>query len=174
MIAAAVQNAGDPLLSVRGLSTLFETARGTFVAVDGVDLERRCRARSWAWSAKSGSGKSVTLRSIVGLVPPPGHVSGLGALAGAAIWWRCRSGELRAVRGREIAMIFQEPMTALNPVLPVGVQIDENLEAHTRLAARERGASAPSSCSTSSASRPPRRGSTNIRTSSPAACASAP
>jgi peptide/nickel transport system ATP-binding protein len=84
---------------------------------------------------ESGCGKSVTLRSIVRLVHEPGHVTG-------NVEWQGRNlmalpeGELRKVRGAEIAMIFQEPMTALNPVLPVRLQIEENLKAHTTLERR--------------------------------------
>ena len=80
--------------------------------------------------------------------------------------------QLRAVRGRDIAMIFQEPMTALNPVLSVRVQIDENLKAHTRLSARERAKRAVELLDLVGIPAA-RRGSTTIRTSSPAACASA-
>ena len=90
-----------------------------------------------AWSVESGSGKSVALRSILGLVRSPGRVEG-------SMTWRGRElvglpeRDLRQVRGREIAMIFQEPMTALNPVLTVGRQIGENLKAHTALGRRAR------------------------------------
>ena len=86
---------------------------------------------------ESGSGKSVALRSILGLVRSPGRVEG-------SVTWRGRElvglpeRDLRQLRGREIAMIFQEPMTALNPVLTVGRQIGENLKAHTALGRRAR------------------------------------
>ncbi len=86
---------------------------------------------------ESGSGKSVTLRSIMRLVHAPARVSG-------SVRWQGRDllalseGDLREVRGGEIAMIFQEPMTALNPVLPVRLQIEENLKTHTRLDRRAR------------------------------------
>ena len=120
---------------------------------------------------ESGSGKSVALRSILGLVRSPGRVEG-------SVTWRGRElvglPERRAarLRGREIAMIFQEPMTALNPVLTVGRQIGENLKAHTGLGRRARTARAVELW-TRSASPPQRRASATTRTSSRAACVSA-
>lgn len=124
------------LLEVRGLRTTFATPRGTLTAVDGIDLSL-APGEVLGLVGESGSGKSVALRSLVGLVRPPGRVQG-------SVLWRGRElvgtaeRELRRVRGRQIAMIFQEPMTALNPVLTVGRQIDENLRAHTELGRRAR------------------------------------
>ena len=125
---------------MRGLTTTFTTSRGVAVAVDGVDLDV-APGEVVGLVGKSGSGKSVTLRSIVRLVREPGKVSGQVEWQGATCW-RCRTSELRKVRGAEIAMIFQEPMTALNPVLPVRLQIEENLQAHTTLDGRARRARA--------------------------------
>ena len=105
------------------------------------------------------------------LVPEPGRQR-IDQMARRANSRRCRSAQLRKVRGREIAMIFQEPMTALNPVLPVRLQIDENLQAHTDA----RGASAQARRRVDRHRRHPggrARVSTIIRTSSPAACGSA-
>jgi len=127
-------------LEIRGLTTTFATPRGTAVAVDAIDLEVRPR-EIVGLVGESGSGKSMTLRSIVRLVREPGKVAG-------RIYWQGRDvmtmsgGELRKLRGAEIAMIFQEPMTALNPVLPISLQIEENLRAHTALDARARRARA--------------------------------
>ncbi|QWW70395.1 ABC transporter ATP-binding protein [Rhizobium sp. WYJ-E13] len=127
-------------LIVRGLTTTFDTPHGQAIAAADVDFDV-APGEVVGLVGESGSGKSVTLRSIMRLVREPGHVSG-------RVEWRGRdlvvmtAEELRRVRGREIAMIFQEPMTALNPVLPVGVQIEENLAAHTTLNARERKARA--------------------------------
>jgi peptide/nickel transport system ATP-binding protein/oligopeptide transport system ATP-binding protein len=135
--AALASRPAARLLSIRGLSTVFETARGMLSAVDGIDLDLD-EGEVLGLVGESGSGKSVTLRSIVGLAPSSGRVTG-------SVLWHGRElvgtaeRQLRAVRGRDIAMIFQEPMTALNPVLSVRLQIDENLKAHTRLSARERG-----------------------------------
>jgi oligopeptide/dipeptide ABC transporter ATP-binding protein len=127
-------------LRVRGLTTTFETARGTAVAVDNVDLDV-APGEVLGIVGESGSGKSVTLRSIMRLVHPPGRVTGQVEWQGRDLIALSRE-ELRRVRGGEIAMIFQEPMTALNPVLPVKLQIEENLVAHTSLNARERRARA--------------------------------
>ena len=132
--------ARDPLLSVAGLRVSFSTANGQLIAVDGVDFEVG-PGEVLGIAGESGSGKSVTLRSILRLVRPPGHVSG-------KVIWRGRDlmtlsePELRRVRGGEIAVIFQEPMTALNPVLTVGMQIRENLKEHTTLDAAGRQARA--------------------------------
>jgi oligopeptide/dipeptide ABC transporter ATP-binding protein len=121
-----------PLLALHGLRTEFPRAGGGMVAVvDGVDLAVR-EGEILGLVGESGSGKSMTLRSILRLIRPPGRVDG-------AVMWRgvnllgISSRAMRRIRGRDIGMIFQEPMTALNPVLTVGRQIRENLEAHTDL-----------------------------------------
>ncbi len=137
MMGAAGENSG---LIVRGLTTTFDTPRGQAIAAADVDFDV-APGEVVGLVGESGSGKSVTLRSIMRLIREPGHVSG-------RVEWHGRdlvampAEELRKVRGGEIAMIFQEPMTALNPVLPVGVQIEENLVAHTTLNARDRKARA--------------------------------
>ncbi|MCL6525274.1 MAG: ABC transporter ATP-binding protein [Thermaceae bacterium] len=121
----------EPILKLNNLCTVFHTARGRFTAVDGVNLEL-FPGEVLGLVGESGSGKSVTLRSILRLVRPPGRVSG-------EVRWRGRNllslsePQMRQVRGGEISMIFQEPMTALNPVLPVGEQIAETLREHTEL-----------------------------------------
>jgi peptide/nickel transport system ATP-binding protein/oligopeptide transport system ATP-binding protein len=126
----------EAALSIRELSVRFETPHGSLNAVDGIDLDLR-PGEVLGLAGESGSGKSLTLRSILRLLPP-------GARIGGSVFWNdadlaaMAEPQLRAVRGREIAMIFQEPMTALNPVLSVRRQIDENLKAHTRLGSRER------------------------------------
>jgi peptide/nickel transport system ATP-binding protein len=135
----AIQTAeveADALLSVRDLHVTFGSSRGALTAVDGVDLEVR-PGEVLGIAGESGSGKSVTLRAILGLIRPPGQVSG-------QVFWRGRdlrtlpARQLRRVRGGEIGIIFQEPMTALNPVLTVGIQILENLKEHTDLDAAGR------------------------------------
>ena len=127
-------------LKVRGLTATFETSRGVARAVDGVDLDV-AEGEVLGLVGESGSGKSVTLRSLMRLVHEPGHVAGHVEWYGRDLMAMGRE-ELRRMRGGEIAMIFQEPMTALNPVLPVRVQIEENLKAHTRLDRRGRRARA--------------------------------
>jgi peptide/nickel transport system ATP-binding protein/oligopeptide transport system ATP-binding protein len=123
------------LLELRDLRTVFHTARGAFTAVDGVNLELR-EGEVLGLVGESGSGKSVTLRSILRLVRPPGIVSGTVLWRGANLL-ELSEARLRKVRGGEISMIFQEPMTALNPVLSVGEQITETLREHTALSSRE-------------------------------------
>ena len=137
---AVANGVGEPLLSVEGLRVTFGSVRGELVAVDGVDFEVGL-GEVLGIAGESGSGKSVTLRSILRLIRPPGRVGG-------KVIWRGRDllalpePELRRVRGGEIGVIFQEPMTALNPVLTVGMQIRENLEEHTSLDAAGRQARA--------------------------------
>ena len=127
-------------LSVRGLTTRFPGPRGPLIAVESVDLDL-ASGEILGLVGESGSGKSVTLRSLLRLVRAPSEVEGRVAWHGRDLL-ALPERELRRVRGREIAMIFQEPMTALNPVLTVGRQIDETLRAHTALGARERRARA--------------------------------
>jgi len=123
-----------PLLEVEDLRTYFRGDEGVARAVDGVSFELRA-GETLGLVGESGCGKSVTALSILRLVPdPPGFV------AGGEIRLRGRDllalpvDELRRVRGNEIAMIFQEPMTALNPVFTVGEQVAETLRHHRGLA----------------------------------------
>jgi peptide/nickel transport system ATP-binding protein len=125
---------GPNLLSVRGLRATFPGPHGRTIAVDGVDFDLAA-GEVLGLVGESGSGKSVTLRAILRLVNPPGEISGEVRWRGADIGAMAEP-QLRAVRGREIAIIFQEPMAALNPVLPVGVQIGESLETHLGLSGR--------------------------------------
>ncbi|MBD9374730.1 ABC transporter ATP-binding protein [Rhizobium sp. ARZ01] len=124
------------VLDVRHLRTEFGPIERPLVAVDDVSFQVR-EGEILGLVGESGSGKSITLRSILGIVRPRGRVSG-------EIFWRGRDlatldeAQLRRVRGKEIAMIFQEPMSSLNPLLTVGLQIQENLVAHTDLDARAR------------------------------------
>jgi len=128
------------LLRVEGLRVTFSTPRGPVRAVDGVDLTVN-PGEIVGIVGESGSGKSVTLRAITRLLRRN------AAIAGRAEWQSrdllsLPEPALRAVRGREIAMIFQEPMTALNPVLTIGRQIEESLAAHGTLDNRARRARA--------------------------------
>jgi len=129
-----------PLLDVRDLRVTFATPRGAVRAVDGAGITVDA-GEVVGLVGESGSGKSVTLRAITRLL------HGNAAVAGQVLW-RGRDllalpePALRAVRGREIAMVFQEPMAALNPVLTVGQQIDESLAAHGGLDGRARRARA--------------------------------
>jgi len=117
------------LLEVRGLRTVFHLADGAWAAVDGVDLEV-ARGEVLGLVGESGSGKTVTGFSIVGLVDPPGEViAGEVRFAGEDL--RRASGErLRQLRGDRIAMIFQDPLMTLNPVLTIGEQMAEAVLEH--------------------------------------------
>jgi peptide/nickel transport system ATP-binding protein len=122
-----------PLLEVDGLKTYFHTDRGTLKAVDGVSFHVRA-GETLAIVGESGCGKSVTALSLMRLVPdPPGRIVG-GAVRLAGKDLLALSEEaMRDVRGKDISMIFQEPMTSLNPVMTIGRQIAEVLLLHERL-----------------------------------------
>ena len=135
----AAQPAADaavPLLSLRDLHVSFFTPAGEVQAVRGVDLEIRA-GETLALVGESGSGKSVTALSIIGLVDPPGRVTRGEIEFDGRELTSVSSKELRAIRGRRIAMVFQEPMTSLNPVLTIGDQIGEVLRIHLETPARE-------------------------------------
>jgi oligopeptide/dipeptide ABC transporter ATP-binding protein len=129
-----------PLLEVQGLVTEFRTLGGTLRAVDGVDFAV-LPGETLALVGESGCGKSATALSLMRLIgPPSGRVSGRVRFDGTDLL-ALSPREIRAVRGRRIAMIFQDPMTSLNPVLTVGLQLTETLKAHlglTGTAARNR------------------------------------
>ena len=129
------------LLEIRGLKTHFKTDDGWVHAVDGVDLSVDS-GETVCLVGESGSGKSVTAMSVLKLVPmPPGRI-----VAGQVLWdgrdlVPLPPAEMQRLRGREIGVVFQEPMTALNPVYTVGEQICEGLRLHeglSRAAALER------------------------------------
>jgi len=129
----------EPLLEVDGLSVRFETDEGTVHAVDGMSL-RLAPAEVLGVVGESGCGKSVTAMSMLQLLPSTARVSGSVRFEGLELLGASRA-QLRKVRGREIAFVFQEPMTSLNPVLRVGHQIGEVLREHldlSRAAARDR------------------------------------
>jgi len=126
----------DPLLRVEHLTTVFDLSDGPVAAVDDVSFEIR-PGETLGLVGESGSGKSVTALSLMRLVQPPGRI------AGGSIGFKDRDlltipePEMRQVRGAEIALIFQEPMTALNPVFTIGDQIAEALIVHDRANNRE-------------------------------------
>ena len=127
-----------PVLQVRGLRTTFRTPTGVFPAVDGVDLEVHA-GETLGVVGESGCGKSVTALSILRLLPePPASIEAGEVMFEGRDLLSLEPDELRRIRGRRIAMIFQEPMTALNPVFSVGNQIDEVLRVHTRMSRGER------------------------------------
>lgn len=115
----------DSLLSIRDLKVEFRTRRGPVTALDGVFYDLH-HGRTLAVVGESGSGKSVTARAIMGILPrASARISAGQILLGGRDLLRMRESERRAVRGREIAMVFQDALSALNPVLPVGFQITE-------------------------------------------------
>jgi peptide/nickel transport system ATP-binding protein len=121
----------EPLLRVDNLETSFFTKAGALKAVNGVSYEIHA-GTTLGIVGESGCGKSVTSYSIMGLLSPPGAVTGGKILFQGQDLVKSTESELRKVRGNRIAMIFQEPMTALNPVLRIGTQITEQIEAHER------------------------------------------
>src|SRR5712692_1877999 len=136
-----VRRMAEPLLQVEDLRTYFHSTRGVVRAVDGVGFTLD-KGRTLAIVGESGCGKSMTALSILQLVPEPA-----GYIESGRILYRGRDlldytvEEMRTIRGKEIAMIFQEPMTSLNPVFTVGMQITEAMAVHdyaTGKAARSR------------------------------------
>jgi peptide/nickel transport system ATP-binding protein len=137
-------SADPPILQVEDLHTYFFTRAGVVKAVDGVSFSV-ARGEIVGLVGESGSGKSVTGFSLIGLVDPPGRiVSGSVKLDGAELVGRSDA-QMRRVRGARIAMVFQDPMMTLNPVLKIGTQMRLALTAHERVsdrAARDRAADA--------------------------------
>jgi oligopeptide transport system ATP-binding protein len=132
-----------PLLQVKDLKTYFFTQEGTVRAVDGVSYEVE-EGETLGLVGESGSGKSVSALSILKLIPnPPGKIVGGEILFEGQDLIKADDDEIRHVRGNRIAMVFQEPMTSLNPVLTIGRQMTEALELHLKMdksAARRRAA----------------------------------
>ncbi|OGG50514.1 MAG: peptide ABC transporter ATP-binding protein [Candidatus Handelsmanbacteria bacterium RIFCSPLOWO2_12_FULL_64_10] len=131
----------EPLLKVEGLRTYFQTDDGLAKAVDGVSFDLR-KGETLGLVGESGCGKSATALSILRLIPePPGEIAGGAVLFRGRDLFGLSKEEMRGVRGNDIAMIFQEPMTSLNPAFTCGDQIDEAVMLHQglgRAAARER------------------------------------
>ena len=162
-----------PLLEVKDLHTEFRTGAGLVRAVDGISYTVE-PGETVAIVGESGSGKSVSALSVLRLIPdPPGRITGGEIRFAGRDILQLSDAEMREVRGGEIGMVFQEPMTSLNPVLTIGRQITETLEQHRGM---DRAAVAPAR---GRAARPGRHrrcasaGCSSIRISFPAACASA-
>ncbi|GAW92864.1 ABC transporter ATP-binding protein [Calderihabitans maritimus] len=123
-------------LRVENLRTSFFTYAGEVKAVDGVNFELG-KGEAMAIVGESGCGKSVTALSIMRLVPEPGKIVGGSILFEGEDLVRKSEREMQAIRGNEISMIFQDPMTSLNPVLTVGLQITEALKRHQGLSGEQ-------------------------------------
>ena len=130
------------LLEVRGLRTRFRTERGEFPAVDGVSFSIGA-GRTLGIVGESGCGKSVTALSIMGLIPrPPGRIAAGEILFEGVDLLKLPPRELNDLRGDRLAMIFQEPMSSLNPAFTIGEQVAEALLRHRHVSKREARAAA--------------------------------
>ena len=126
----------DPVLRVGGLRTVFPGEEGAVTVVDGVDVAVG-RGETLAVVGESGSGKTMTFLSVLGLLPPGGRVTG------GEVWFdgrdltRLGPAAMRAIRGAQIAMVFQDPLTSLNPVFTVGDQLATVIRAHASIGKAE-------------------------------------
>jgi peptide/nickel transport system ATP-binding protein len=137
--ATAPASAAQALLDVENLQTVFYTRHGTVKAVDGVSFSV-APGETLAIVGESGCGKSVTALSLMRLLPdPPGRIVGGSVKLAGTDLLSLDEEAMRAVRGRDISMIFQEPMTSLNPVMTIGSQIAEVLLLHERSSAAAAG-----------------------------------
>src|SRR3954464_11113381 len=122
----------EPVLSVRNLQVEFASRRGTLRAIDGVSFDI-AKGEGLGVVGESGAGKSVTGLAVIGLIDPPGRISGGEIrLAGLRID-NLPQPEMRRIRGKRIGMIFQDPLTALNPLYKVGDQLIETIKTHLNL-----------------------------------------
>src|SRR5215203_5534268 len=157
----------EPVLSVRDLRVEFVTRRGVLKAIDGISFDI-APGEVLGVVGESGAGKSVTGSAVIGLIDPPGRIAGGEVRLSGQRIHNLAHEDMRRLRGKRIGMIFQDPLTSLNPLFRVGEQLVETIQTHTRLSA----AGMPTSTRSSIARRRRSGASTAIRTSSPAACAS--
>lgn len=122
-------NQPQPLLQVKNLSTIFPTRRGTVDAVSSINLILQ-RGEILGVVGESGCGKSVTMLSILRLVSSPGRIAHGEILFAGRDLLKLPDDQVRRIRGKEIAMVFQDPLTTLNPVFSIGEQIQESLRIH--------------------------------------------
>ncbi len=122
----------NTLLEVERLRVKLPTPTGFATVVDGVDYLVE-QAQVFGVAGESGSGKTISMLALLGLLPPGSVVEGRASFGGKDLL-RLRSGELRAVSGREIGMVFQDPLTSLHPMLSVGQQMTEHIRLHLGLA----------------------------------------
>jgi oligopeptide transport system ATP-binding protein len=119
------------LLAVEGLRVKLPTPTGFATVVEGVDYEVE-QAQVFGVAGESGSGKTISMLALLGLLPPGSVVEGRASFGGKDLL-RLRTRDLRAVSGREIGMVFQDPMTSLHPMLSIGRQLTEHVRRHLRL-----------------------------------------
>ncbi len=133
---ATANGGGDVVLDVRDLRTYFLTKWGVVKAVDGVDFHLR-RGETLGIVGESGCGKSVTVLSIMRLVPsPPGHIVGGQILLEGEDILQIDGSEMERIRGGQIALLLQDPMTALNPVFDMEDQVGEALKIHKKMSGK--------------------------------------
>jgi peptide/nickel transport system ATP-binding protein len=129
--------AAGHLLEIRNLKTFFDVRGGVLKAVDDVSIAIDA-GETLGLVGESACGKSVTASSVMRLVPiPPGRIAGGEILFEGTDLLKLKESEMRKIRGKSISMIFQEPMTSLNPVFPVGDQVSEVITLHEKLSTRE-------------------------------------
>lgn len=128
----------NPLLTVRNLHISFDTPAGPVHAVNGIDIDLGY-GDSLALVGESGCGKSVTAQSLMGLLSPNAHITAGTIQFQGHHLEKLDNASYRSLRGRKIAMVFQDPMTALNPVLPIGKQITEGPVIHGQISVKQRG-----------------------------------
>lgn len=126
----------EKLLEIKDLKTYFRTENGVVPSVDGVSFQIK-KGETIAVVGESGSGKSVTSLSIMGLIGSPGRVEGGEVLFEGKDLTKISKKEMRRLRGNDIAMIFQEPLTSLNPLFTVGNQIAESIKLHQKASKEE-------------------------------------
>src|SRR5262245_63514115 len=120
----------DPVLSIRDLVVEFTTEDGIVQAVDGISYDLY-PGETLGIVGESGSGKSVSTMSLLGLIPqPPGRIVRGEAIFQVKDLLKMSKKALRRIRGKDLAMVFQDPMTSLNPVLKIGFQISEAIKTH--------------------------------------------
>ena len=158
------------VLDIRDLKSHFFTAKGEVPAVDGVSIQVPA-GKIIGIVGESGCGKSMTAMSVMGLLRYPGRVVGGTIRLDGRDITHLKPKELAKVRGNEISMIFQEPMTSLNPVYPVGKQVQEAILLHQKVS-KEEAKERVLQIFRAVASRSRRSGTAAIPISCPAACAS--
>jgi peptide/nickel transport system ATP-binding protein len=132
-----------PVLSVRDLKVEFPTRRGTLTAIDGVSFDI-APGEVLGVVGESGAGKSITGTAVIGLIEPPGRIAGGQVLLRGARIDNLPPDEMRKIRGKRIGMVFQDPLTSLNPLYRIGDQLVETITTHTSLSnaqAREKALS---------------------------------